>query len=140
MLQALKAIVVLGLVVTIIASVLGAFIPQIPPGQAITVVSALVGGIILATIVVLLAMSAELVPSRRYTGWVRSITGPNGRYLFFVLLLAWTGAMLFMPVLAQVVQPGLNGAPSPALGGLAFVGLLAGVFLFMGFVWSVISE
>ncbi len=140
MLQFLKAIVVLGLVVTMIASFLGAFLPQTSQAGLAVVIPAAIGAIILASAVVIVVRAAVLTAARRHTGWVRSVTGPNGRYLFFVLLLGWTGGMLLMPVFAQAWEPGLNGAPSPALGGLAFMGLLVGVFLWMGFVWSVISE
>jgi hypothetical protein len=140
MLNALKGLVLLGFVVTMIFCFLGAFLPKTSQAGVIIVVTAAISAIILASVVILVVFSAELVPSRRYTGWVKAITGPNGRYLFFFLLLAWTGAMLFMPVFAQAWIPGLNGAPSPALGGLALAGLLVGVFLFLGFVWSVIGE
>jgi len=140
MLKLVKNLVLLGFVITMIFCFLGAFLPQTSQAGVIIVVTAAIGAIILASLVILVVFAAELVPSRRYTSWVRSITGPNGRYLFLVLLLAWTGGMLFMPVFAQAWIPGLNGAPSPALGGLALAGLLLGVFLFLGFIWSVIGE
>ena len=140
MLNALKSIVLLGLVVTMIFCFMGAFLPQTSQAGLPTVLAAVTGAIVLASVVVLIVLAVDLVPSRRYTSWAKSITGPNGRYLFLFLLLGWSGAMLLMPVFAQAWVPGLNGAPSPALGGLALVGLLAGVFLFLGFVWSVIGE
>ena len=48
--------------------------------------------------------------------------------------------MFMLPTIAQAWQPALNGAPSAAEGGLALIGLLAGAFLFLGFIWSVIGE
>jgi hypothetical protein len=71
------------------------------------------------------------VPSRRYTGWAQIITGPNGRWLFLLLIVLWAGGMAFLASLGM--GPQQNGSP-------AFVGLLAGIFIFMGFIWSVIGE
>ena len=34
----------------------------------------------------LIILLVALVPSERYTGWVRTITGPNGRWLFLLLI------------------------------------------------------
>jgi hypothetical protein len=74
---------------------------------------------------------AALTATRRYTGWVAQITGPNGRYLFLILIVLWGGAMGFLALLGPTALEG---------GALAFIGLLVGVFLFMGFIWSVIGE
>ncbi len=76
-------------------------------------------------------LRAALVPQSRSSGWTRPITGRNGRYFFGLLLVAW---MAGMGVLASL---GLN---ANEIGGPAFIGLLAGFFLFMGFIWSVIGE
>jgi len=85
--------------------------------------------ILLASAMVMFLLRAALVPESRFTGWVHSITGRNGRYLFLILLVAWS---LFMA--------SLQALPPAATGGLALVGLLAGFFLFMGFIWAVIGE
>lgn len=92
---------------------------------------AMIGSIILATIMVVIIAKVALVPERRYTGWVGGITGPNGRWLFLVLLIVWGAAMAFLA--AQGYGPQQVGAP-------ALVGLFVGIFLFMGFIWAVIGE
>ena len=92
---------------------------------------ALVLGTLLATFMVWIFLKVALLPERRHTGWVRSITGPNGRWLFVVLLLVWGAGMAFLA--SQNLGPQQAGAP-------ALVGLFAGIFLFMGFIWSVIGE
>ena len=84
-----------------------------------------------ATITVVLIAKPILTASRRYTGWVEIVTGPNGRWLFLIGIVIWGAAMAFLALLGP---PALQG------GALAFVGLLAGFFLFMGFIWSVIGE
>ncbi|CAN5765867.1 hypothetical protein BH24CHL5_BH24CHL5_06040 [soil metagenome] len=93
--------------------------------------AALIGSILLAALMVFILLRAALVPGQRHTGWVRSVTGPNGRWLFLILLVLWGGAMAFLASLN--LGPQQTGAP-------AFVGLFAGIFLFMGFIWSVIGE
>jgi hypothetical protein len=80
---------------------------------------------------VVLIAKPILTAARRHTPWVETITGPNGKWLFLLLIVIW-GAM--MALLA------LSGAGPLQGGALAFIGLLAGVFLFMGFIWAVIGE
>jgi hypothetical protein len=92
---------------------------------------ALIGSIALAGLMVAVMLAVALVPSRRYTGWAQIITGPNGRWLFLLLIVLWAGGMAFLASLGM--GPQQNGSP-------AFVGLLAGIFIFMGFIWSVIGE
>jgi hypothetical protein len=92
---------------------------------------ALIGSILLAGIVTAIILGVALVPSRRTTSWVGMITGPNGRWFFLLLILLWAGGMAFLASLGM--GPQQNGSP-------AFVGLLAGIFIFMGFIWSVIGE
>lgn len=92
---------------------------------------ALIGAILLSAIMVWIFLKVALVPERRHTGWVRGITGPNGRWLFLVLLIVWGAAMAFLA--AQGFGPQQVGAP-------ALVGLFVGIFLFMGFIWAVIGE
>jgi hypothetical protein len=92
---------------------------------------ALIGSFVLAAIMGLILLWVALVPSRRYTGWTRAVVGPNGRWLFLVLILLWIAGMAFLSSLN--LGPQASGAP-------AFVMLLIGIFLFMGFIWSVIGE
>lgn len=92
---------------------------------------ALLGSILLAAIMSLILLAVALVPSRRYSGWVRGIVGPNGRWLFLLLIFLWIGGMAFLASLG--LGPQQTGAP-------AFLGLFVGIFLFMGFIWSVVGE
>jgi hypothetical protein len=100
---------------------------QILIGQPV----ALIGSIVLGTIMVAIILKVALVPERRFTGWTRSITGPNGRWLFLLLLIAWGAGMAFLA--SQNMGPQQAGAP-------ALVGLFVGIFLFMGFIWAVIGD
>ena len=72
-----------------------------------------------------------LVPERRHAAGPDGITGPNGRWLFLILILAWIAAMAFLAS---------SGLPALAVGGIALVRLFVGFFLFMGFIWAVIGE
>lgn len=92
---------------------------------------ALLASIALAAVMTWIFVKVAFVPERRYVGWARSVTGPNGRYLFLFLLLVWGAGMAFMA--------SLNLGPQQA-GAPALMGLFAGIFLFMGFIWSVIGE
>lgn len=92
---------------------------------------ALIGSIALAALLSLIILGVALVPSRRYTGWAKSVTGPNGRWFFLLLIVLWSLGMAFLASLGM--GPQQNGSP-------AFVGMLAGIFIFMGFIWSVIGE
>jgi len=92
---------------------------------------ALIGSVALAVLMSLIILGVALVPSRRYTGWAKSITGPNGRWFFLLLIILWSAGMAFLASLGM--GPQQNGSP-------AFVGMLAGIFIFMGFIWSVIGE
>jgi hypothetical protein len=87
--------------------------------------------IIVAAVMVMVFVRTALVPQTRFTGWVRSLTGRNGRYGLGLLLIVWA---IGMGVLAS-----LGLAPDKE-GGFAFIGMLAGFFLFMSFIWAVIGE
>lgn len=78
-----------------------------------------------------LLLRTALIPERRAAGWSRGITGPNGRYLFGVLLVVWFVGMAALASLSL---------PANIVGGPALIGLFAGFFIFMGFIWSVIGE
>jgi hypothetical protein len=90
----------------------------------------------MGAITVAIALKAARVPESRTTRWVRGVVGPNGRYLFGLFILLWIGFMFWL----YLLPPEPSGVPNALIGGLAFVGLLAGTFLFLGFIWSVITE
>ena len=92
---------------------------------------ALIGSILISAVMVLIILKVALVPSQRFTGWVGGITGPNGRWIFVILLVLWGVGMAFLASLG--LGPRQNGSP-------ALVGMFVGIFLFMGFIWSVIGE
>ena len=66
--------------------------------------------------------------------WTRRITGPNGKFLFGMLFVAW--AVVFGVGLQLVPH---EGASSP-YGGIGLIAMFTGFFLMMGFIWSVIGE
>lgn len=66
--------------------------------------------------------------------WVKRITGPNGKWFFGILFVGW--AVVFGVGLQLVPHQGAN---SP-YGGLGLIALFSGVFISMGFLWSVIGE
>ena len=92
---------------------------------------ALIGSILISGLMGLIIFKVAMVPSQRFTSWVRSVAGPNGRYLFLLLIIVWGVGMAFLASL---------GLGPQQMGSPALVGLFAGVFLFMGFIWSVIGE
>jgi hypothetical protein len=92
---------------------------------------AFIGAVLLAVIFSIVILRVALVPEQRYVGWARAIGGPNGRWFFLILIILWGAGMAFLASLG--LGPQQTGAP-------AFLGLLIGIFLFMGFIWSVIGE
>jgi hypothetical protein len=68
------------------------------------------------------------------SSWVRRITGPNAKFLFAFLFIAW--AVVFGVGLQLVPHEGAN---SP-YGGIGLIALFTGFFIMMGFLWSVIGE
>ena len=66
--------------------------------------------------------------------WTRRITGPNGKFLFGALFVAW--ALIFGVGLQLVPHEGAN---SP-YGGIGLIAMFSGFFVMMGFLWSVIGE
>jgi hypothetical protein len=66
--------------------------------------------------------------------WTKRITGPNGKWLFGLLFLGW--AVVFGVGLQLVPHEGAN----TPYGGLGLIALFTGVFISMGFLWSVIGE
>jgi hypothetical protein len=89
------------------------------------------GGVLLGSLMVGFLLIIMIVPERRRTAWVEAITTVNAKYLFLVLIIAWA---LSMGLLASMnLEANTVGVP-------ALVGLFAGIFIFMGFIWSVIGE
>jgi 2-polyprenyl-6-methoxyphenol hydroxylase-like FAD-dependent oxidoreductase len=66
--------------------------------------------------------------------WTRRMTGPNAKWLFGLLFVAW--AVVFGVGLQLVPHEGAN---SP-YGGIGLVAMFTGFFVMMGFIWSVIGE
>lgn len=100
-----------------------AFQQPIPFGISAAIVTLMIG------IVLRSAMTAEGGAS-----WVRRITGPNAKFLFAFLFIAW--AVVFGIGLQLVPHTGAN---SP-YGGIGLIALFSGFFIMMGFLWSVIGE
>src|SRR4029079_347437 len=88
---------------------------------------AAISSIVLGSLMVWIIAKVALVAERRQGGWTRGITGPNGRWLFLILIGAWIAGMAFLASL------GLSGL---TVGGIALVMLFAGFFIFMGFIWA----
>ena len=68
------------------------------------------------------------------SSWVRRITGPNAKFLFTFLFIAW--AIVFGVGLQLVPHEGAN---SP-YGGIGLIALFSGFFIMMGFLWAVIGD
>ena len=73
-----------------------------------------------------------LVPDRRSTGWVKSLTNVNAKYLFGFLILGLDRRH------GPARQPQLRS--HEGRGAWPLIGLFAGIFIFMGFIWAVIGE
>src|SRR3972149_5066556 len=125
----LLAFVLLGLVVF---SLYGAFRPELEKSRYLGITGVgFAGGVVLGAFLVSTLLLVLIVPERRRTAWVRAITSVNAKYLFLGLIVLWVAAMGLMASLGLGVHTG--GVP-------ALVGLFAGIFIFMGFIWSVIGE
>jgi len=120
----ISAFVLLGVVVF---SLYGAFRTELEKSQFI----GFGGGVLLGALMVGLLLVILIVPERRRTAWVQAITTVNAKYLFLALIIVW---VLAMGLLASMnLEANTVGVP-------ALVGLFAGIFIFMGFIWSVIGE
>ena len=120
----LLAFLVFGVV---LFSLYGAFRGAIEGGNWV----AFLGGILLGAFMVTVLLIVMIVPDRRKTGWVQAITDVNAKYLFFGLIIVWIAAMGFLASLEL---------PANTVGTPALIGLFAGIFIFMGFIWAVIGE
>ncbi len=89
----------------------------------------------MAAVFILVFLLAAKSPERRSRAvrWVRSITSPNAKILFGILLIVWAAVF-------GLLIPTFPNQASSAYGALALVALFSGFFLMMGFLWSVIGE
>jgi hypothetical protein len=124
MLGYVAALLLLGAIIT---AVYGAFQVQLAASSYV----GFLGGVVLGTGLVTFLVIIMLVPERRRTAWVKAVTSVNAKYLFLALIILW---ILAMSLLASMGL-GVNTIGVPAL-----IGLFAGIFIFMGFIWSVIGE
>jgi hypothetical protein len=120
----LSALLLLG---TVIISIYGALRVELEASRYI----GFGGGVLLGAAMVTLLVIVMLVPERRRTAWVEAITTVNAKYLFLALIIAWAVSMGFLASLNLEVN---------TVGVPALIGLFAGIFIFMGFIWSVIGE
>jgi hypothetical protein len=120
----LSALLLLG---TVIISIYGALRVELEASRYI----GFGGGVLLGAAMVALLVIVMLVPERRRTAWVEAITTVNAKYLFLALIILWAVSMGFLASLNLEVN---------TVGVPALVGLFAGIFIFMGFIWSVIGE
>jgi glucan phosphoethanolaminetransferase (alkaline phosphatase superfamily) len=89
------------------------------------------GGVVLGAVMVSFLLIIMIVPERRRTGWLQAITTVNAKYLFLALIVLWIAAMGLLA--SMNLEANTVGVP-------ALVGLFAGIFIFMGFIWAVIGE
>ncbi len=112
---------------TVIISLYGAFRTELEASRFI----GFGGGVLLGAAMVAFLLTIMLVPERRRTAWVEVITTVNAKYFFLALIIGWSLAMGYLAT---------RGFEVNTLGGWALIGLFAGIFIFMGFIWSVIRE
>ncbi len=124
MLGYVLAFVLLGVVVF---SLYGAFRTELEKSQFI----GFGGGVLLGAFMVSLLLIILITPERRRTAWVQAITTVNAKYLFLALIIGWAASMGLLASLNLEVN---------TVGVPALIGLFAGIFIFMGFIWSVIGE
>jgi hypothetical protein len=91
-----------------------------------------VSAVLVITMIFIIQRSA--MTAEGGSSWVRRITGPNAKFLFTFLFIAW--ALVFGVGLQLVPHEGAN---SP-YGGIGLIALFTGFFIMMGFLWAVIGE
>jgi hypothetical protein len=91
-----------------------------------------ISAILVITMIFIIQRSA--MTAEGGSSWVRRITGPNAKFLFAFLFIAW--AIVFGFGLQLVPHEGAN---SP-YGGIGLIALFTGFFIMMGFLWAVIGE
>ena len=120
----ISAFVLLG---AVIFSLYGLFRTELEKSQFI----GFGGGVLLGALMVGFLLVIMIVPERRRTAWVQAITTVNAKYLFLVLIILWAAAMGLLA--SMNLEANTVGVP-------ALIGLFAGIFIFMGFIWAVIGE
>ncbi|MFV2062399.1 MAG: hypothetical protein ACC726_02655 [Chloroflexota bacterium] len=120
----ISAFVLLGVV---IVSLYGLFRTELEKSQFI----GFGGGVLLGALMVGFLLIVLIVPERRRTAWVQAITTVNAKYLFLGLIILWSAAMGLLA--SMDLEDTTVGVP-------ALIGLFAGIFIFMGFIWAVIGE
>jgi hypothetical protein len=120
----LLALILLG---AMLISLYGAFRQELENSSYI----GFIGGVVLGAAMVALIMIVLIVPEQRRSAWVSAITTVNARYLFGGLIILWMIAMGFLASL---------NLSANTVGPPALVGLFVGIFIFMGFIWSVIGD
>jgi hypothetical protein len=93
-----------------------------------------VAALVASFMVILIAKSVMTSEDRAKRGWVRALTNANGKIFFGLLFVLW--AVVLGGTLQLVPQ---EGASSP-YGAIALIGMFAGIFIMMGFLWAVIGE
>jgi len=88
-----------------------------------------------ASIMLVIFLKAAMSAEGRPSGWVRMVTGPNGKLVFGALVVVW--AVVSGIVLGLLVPH--TGADTP-YGGFALISLFVGFFIMMGFLWAVIGD
>jgi hypothetical protein len=135
------SLALVGFIVVMAACLFGAYVAPIAPGVSEAVVIGRPIAFITAGLIVVIVGSSALSPQHRASAWARAVTNVNMKYLFGLGIIVW---MVYMAAVHLVVPaintPGGYSGSANAEGGLAFVGLLAGVFIFLGFIWAVIGE
>ena len=86
------------------------------------------------TVVMLIILVRSMLSAQGPTSLSRFVTRPSSRFLFGALFVGW--AVLFGIGLQLVPHEGAN---SP-YGGLGLIAMFSGLFIMMGFIWSVIGE
>lgn len=119
----LLAFATLGLV---LFSLYGAFAAAITQSDG-----AFLYGILLGAVMVAFLAIVMVSPDRRQVRWVKAVTSINAKVLFFLLILLWIGSMGFLASLEL---------PTNIVGAPALIGLFLGIFIFLGFIWSVLGE
>jgi len=87
-----------------------------------------------AVVMVILVLRSVMTAERRDLGWVRAITGVNGRLFFGLLFITWA----VVSGVGLILVPH-TGANSP-YGGLALISLFTGSFIMFGLLWAIIGD
>jgi len=126
-LRLLGYVLAFALLGAVVFSLYGLFRVELEKSQYI----GFLGGALLGAVFVAFLLVILIVPERRRTAWVQAITTVNAKYLFLVLIIAWAVAMGLLAML---------NLEANSVGVPALIGLFAGIFIFMGFIWAVIGE